>query len=180
MVSNTRTSTNGYWRDNKDGTRTWIETSAILANQPKRLGAREVPAPLVPEQVEEPEPVTERISPLISSKELYQLDVQWEDWWKQYSKTGEIPVAPLEDRFAPYYEQFVEGIQTYEQIPEVQLQKADQLALTPFVTESGSYDIASARAAGVSEDILIRVFGESLPAPLTQQQQAYVLLYQDV
>ena len=69
----------GYWRiDPATGEREWIEGSY----QPKKP------------KLEEEEPV----SPLIRQRELYEIDVQWEEWSKAYQQTGEYPTAPVEER----------------------------------------------------------------------------------
>ncbi len=101
MVNETPIKT-GYWRINPaTQEREWIEGSY----QPKKP------------KLEEEEPITPiepRVSPLVSSRELYELDVQWRDWWGEYQRTGEYPVTPTEERFKPYYEQWLQAVREFE------------------------------------------------------------------
>lgn len=194
MVTNTRKST-GYWKRYPDGSEEWIETS----NQPSKNrlwlhtpegdippGAQDFGALGPPVKVGEEEPVAEteeRRNPLISSKDLYETDVQWAEWWKEYSQTGILPIAPETERFKPYYEQFVKQVGEYELTPEAQearQYREDIEAIKPFQVEGG-YDIKAARDAGISEESLSRIFGENLPQPekLTQEQQDYLLLFKE-
>jgi len=152
----TETIKTGYWRYGLAGEAEWIE-----GNYPPRLKPRKkLPLTLgVPgEAKEDEEPVTpteERAGPLISSRELYELDVQWGDWWKTYQQTGEYPTAPTEERFKPYYEQWLQAAQQLELQPiegavrtEVPTPDVTELAtlynLAPhrFVTEKQLADLA--------------------------------------
>ena len=112
---------------------------------------------------------------IISTKQLYETDVQWENWWKEYQETGATPAAPADDKLLPYYEQFVTSVKAYEESPEglqYKQYQTDVQALSPFQTEEGFYNVEKAREAGVSEDLLTRVFGEMVlppPPPTTEQ-----------
>lgn len=130
----------------------------IGGNEPQYTGGEQGETPVVP-------PVEERVSPLVSLKELAGLDVTWQDWWRQYYQTGQIPAAPAEENLKGYYEQFVEKVKAYELTPEAETDKQYRLdieTLAPYVTTEGMYDINKAREAGITEDVLQRVFGEQL------------------
>ncbi len=105
----------GYWRLNKDGTKTWIEQS----NQPPKPKLEE-PEPVIEPiegALEEPVAPVRPISPLITSKELYELDVAWGDWWTEFAQTGQFPVQPTEERLKPYYEQWVQAATQWQAEP---------------------------------------------------------------
>lgn len=131
----------GYWRINPaTGEREWIEQS----NQPKqpklkdeqigaagppklypgdeRFGAAGPPKlytgvgeePIVAPVTEEEITPVRPISPLITSKELYELDTAWGGWWDQYAQTGKFPTRPTEETLKPYYEQWVQAATKWE------------------------------------------------------------------
>ncbi len=58
---------------------------------------------------DEVEPV-ERVNPLITSRELYRIDREWEKWSESFSRTGEIPEAPVEEDLLPFFENFQKAV----------------------------------------------------------------------
>jgi len=124
-------------------------------------------------------PKPKREKNIITTKELHQTDVQWENWWKEYQDTGVTPVAPDDQKMLPYYEQFVVNVKTFEESPEglqYKQQKTDLEVLTPFKTAEGFYNVNQAREAGIDEALLTRMFGQTqqgmidVTAPTTDEQ----------
>ncbi len=154
----------GFWRTNPmTGEREFIEQS----NQPKQPKIEEPTqiTPPVVAQVEEPiapRKPEERVSPLISSRELFEIDVQRENWWKEYQKTGLYPQEPKDEILQPFYEQWLQGVIAWEKTPAVVQRREALEALSPYKTVAGTYDLSLARAGGVAEEYLTLLFGESV------------------
>ena len=140
----------GYWRINPaTGEREWIEQS----NQPKQpklkdeqIGAAGPPklytgtgeeAIVAPVSEEEITPVRP-ISPLITSRELYELDTAWGSWWDQYAQTGKFPAKPTEETLKPYYEQWVQAATKWETDNPPPLEQAPPVIDTIKLTESAN------------------------------------------
>ncbi len=66
----------------------------------------------VEEPVEEEQP--ERVSPLRTSREFFEIDQAFADWSTQYSRTGQLPGIPENQDLQPFYDQWLSQVKQFE------------------------------------------------------------------